>query len=290
MPASPPTSETHHEEGLGFRIWRQRNSGMMSRPHTHPDIEVNYLLSGGFSYLHGGAITPVETGRFTVLWGGVPHQTVAPGISGEGIWVTLPLAWFLQWQLPRRLPDRLLGGEVVSAPSDEGDRHLLERWLHDAESRDPARRRVLLLEMEARFHRLALGREHPSVDADRGSDEAGAGQMSRVTRFIARHYREPLTVQAIAGDVGLHPKYLMRVFKKQSGISIWEYLTRLRVSHAQRLLITTEMKVLDVAMESGFSSVAPFYAAFSAHTRGLRPLDYRRQHRPAGNPPQSPSP
>mgnify|MGYP003481703524 CR=1 FL=1 len=39
--------------------------------------------------------------------------------------------------------------------------------------------------------------------------------------------------------------------------------------------------VLDVAMESGFSSVAPFYAAFAAHTRGLRPLDYRRQHQPA---------
>jgi transcriptional regulator GlxA family with amidase domain len=38
------------------------------------------------------------------------------------------------------------------------------------------------------------------------------------------------------------------------------------------------MKVLDVAMESGFSSVAPFYAAFAAHTRGIRPLTYRRKH------------
>jgi len=62
---------------------------------------------------------------------------------------------------------------------------------------------------------------------------------------------------------------------------VWEYLTRLRVSHAQRLLITTDLKVLDIAMESGFASVAPFYAAFAAHTPGLRPLDYRRQHQPA---------
>ncbi len=76
---------------------------------------------------------------------------------------------------------------------------------------------------------------------------------------------------------GLHPKYLMRVFKKQCGVSVWEYLTRLRVSHAQRLLITSDAKVLDIAMESGFSSVAPFYAAFAAHTRGIRPLAYRRQ-------------
>jgi transcriptional regulator GlxA family with amidase domain len=73
----------------------------------------------------------------------------------------------------------------------------------------------------------------------------------------------------------------MRVFRKQCGASVWEYLTRLRVAHAQRLLITTNLKVLDVAMESGFGSVAPFYAAFAAHTQGLRPLDYRRRHRTA---------
>jgi transcriptional regulator GlxA family with amidase domain len=139
---------------------------------------------------------------------------------------------------------------------------------------------VLHLEMEARFHRLALGTPTASRRNNRPVGAAGAGQIARVTHFIAQHYREPLTIQVIADHARLHPKYLMRVFKKQCGASIWEYLTRLRVSHAQRLLITTDLKVLDVAMESGFASVAPFYAAFSAHTPGLRPLDYRRLHRP----------
>jgi len=255
---------------------------MMARPHTHPDIEVNYLFRGGFSYLHGGTIVPVEAGRFTALWGGIPHQTVSPGILGEGIWITLPLAWFLQWQLPHALGERLLEGEIVSSAPAPEDRPQLERWLADAASSDPAQRRVMLLEMEARFHRLALVTPRIAKRKDTGVNE-GVAQIANITRFIARHYRDPLTVQAIADHAGLHAKYLMRVFKKQCGSSVWEYLTRLRVSHAQRLLITSDMKVLDVAMESGFSSVAPFYAAFAAHTRGLRPLDYRRQHRPAAN-------
>jgi AraC-like DNA-binding protein len=270
-----------HEQAHGFRIWRMINAGMMDAPHTHPDIEVNYLHAGGFSYLHGGTVVPVEAGRFTVLWGGVPHQTIAPGIVGEGIWCTLPLGWFLQWRLPNALSDRLLRGEIVSSPPAATDRLLLERWLTDAASGEPARQRVLQLEMEARFHRLALGTTTGRRGASPQADAAGAGQITRVTRFIAQHYREPLTVQAIADHVQLHPKYLMRVFKQQCGASVWEYLTRLRVSHAQRLLITSDLKVLDVAMESGFSSVAPFYAAFAAHTPGFRPLDYRRRHRPA---------
>ena len=59
-PAHP--AATRHESELGFRIWRLRQAGVMAAPHTHPDIEVNFLFSGGFSYLHGGAITPVPFG------------------------------------------------------------------------------------------------------------------------------------------------------------------------------------------------------------------------------------
>ena len=276
MPPSTRPAATRHELELGFRVWRMDDAGMMAAPHTHPDIEVNFLFDGGFSYLHGGTITPVEAGRFTVLWGGVPHQTVTPGIVGRGIWITLPLAWFLQWQLPHGLQDRLLSGEVVSDRPDPADRPQLERWLDDANSRNPGRRRVLLLEMEARFHRLALATSRPRPHPHAGLE--GAGQIARVTRYIAEHYRDPLTVPAIAADAGLHPKYLMRVFKKQCGVSVWEYVTRLRVSHAQRLLITTDTKVVDVALESGFASVAPFYQAFRNYANQQRPLAYRRKH------------
>jgi len=276
MPSPARPAATQHQQELGFRVWRLRDAGMMAAPHTHPDIEVNFLFDGGFSYLHGGTITPVEAGRFTVLWGGVPHQTVAPGIVGRGIWITLPLAWFLQWQLPHGLQDRLLSGEVISARPEPADRPQLERWLDDANSRNPGRRRVLLLEMEARFHRLALATARPRPHPHAGLE--GAGQIARVTRYIAEHYRDPLTVPAIAADAGLHPKYLMRVFKKQCGVSVWEYVTRLRVSHAQRLLITTDTKVVDVALESGFASVAPFYQAFRNYAGQQRPLAYRRKH------------
>lgn len=278
MPRSLPLNTVdRHEPAHGFRIWRMSGGGSMDAPHTHPDIEVNFLFAGGFSYLHGGAVVPVEAGRFTVLWGGVPHQTITPGLVGAGIWITLPLAWFLQWRLPNGMHDRLLSGEIVAAPTDPAERALLERWLADANSGDANRRRVMLLEIEARFYRLALGM--PRRPGRSSAGEGGTGQIARITHFIARHYREPLTVQAIATHAGLHPKYLMRVFKKQCGMTIWEYLTRLRVSHAQRLLITSDMKVLDVAMESGFSSVGPFYSAFAAHSRDIRPLAYRRSHR-----------
>jgi AraC family transcriptional regulator, melibiose operon regulatory protein len=274
---NPLTPQDRHEPAIGFSIWRMQAVSAMDTAHTHPDVEVNYLFEGGLAYLHGGSATRIEPGRFTVFWGGVPHQVLPPGITGDGIWVTVPLAWFLQWRLPNGLHDRVLGGEIVSAPPSAADRGLLERWLADSDSGDPGRRGVLQLEMEARFHRLALELPRRRTGPHPGAD--GTGRIARITRFIALHYREPISVADVARGAGLHPKYLMRVFKKQCGVGVWEYLTRLRVSHAQRLLITTDAKVLDVAMESGFSSAAPFYAAFAARTGGIRPLAYRRRYR-----------
>ena len=270
-----------HEPAMGFRVWRTQPSQMMEMPHTHPDIEINFLFRGGrLRYLHGGDVHVLESERLAVLWGGVPHQTLAPGIMGNGLWITLPLTWFLQWELPNDLTRRLLTGEIIQGAPLEGEHRIMERWLEDHASGATTRRRVLLLEIEARLHRLALEQTRPARrKKSTVSISKGLGHIARITGFLAEHYREPLSVKTIAQNVGLHPKYLMRTFKKNCRLGVWEYLTRLRVSHAQRLLIATDLKVLDVAMESGFSSVAPFYTAFALRSGGLSPLIYRRRHR-----------
>jgi AraC-like DNA-binding protein len=267
---------------LGFRIWKMSGGIAMPAAHSHADIEMNFILGGGLSYLHGGAVWPVEPLRLTVLWGGVPHCTLAPSFIKEGIWMTLPLGTFLRWQLPPRLVTRLFGGEIVAAPRQEIDRLLIERWLRDFESGHQGRRRALLLEIEARFHRLAweaVRTRTATPRAARADASGGRGlrHVERITDYIARHYQEPLTVDAIAGALKLHGKYLMRLFKRHSRMSVWEYVTRTRLAHAQRLLLTSDMKIIDVALESGFESLGPFYRAFAAYSAGAkRPREYRR--------------
>lgn len=275
----PPS--TLHAEPLGFRVWPVHEMAAMPQAHTHSDIEVNFLYEGEqtLRYLHGGTIYDVEPGRLALLWGGIPHQTLAPGVVGEGIWLTLPLAWFLQWELPYNLAGRLLAGEIIQGTRQDGDRALLERWVADHQSGTRERQRVLLLEVEARLHRLALEQhKRPASRPIHSHASEGTSHIERITRFIAEHYQEELSIEDIAGAVRLDPKYLMRLFKKLCHLSVWEYLTRLRISHAQRLLITTDWKVVDIALASGFASVAPFYAAFRMHSQGLRPLAYRRKH------------
>ena len=61
-------------------------------------------------------------------------------------------------------------------------------------------------------------------------------------------------------------------------LTINEYLTQHRVSHAQRLLATTDDKIVDIALEAGYPTLSRFYEAFKKSC-GCSPSDYRREHR-----------
>ena len=288
MIRNPTELPVRREKPLGFRIARGKGRALLPVAHAHADIEVNFILSGGFSYLLGGAVAAMEPRRMAVFWGGVPHCILSPAAPTEMIWMTIPLNSFLQWQLPPRLVSRLFGGEVVAAAPNEMDRLLVEQWLGDFQSHQEDRRKASLLEIEARFHRLAretAAQPARSRAAARSASRSraavtgssGLQHVERITDYIARHYKEPLSVDGIAGALKLHGKYLMRLFKRHSRMSVWEYVTRMRLANAQRLLLTSEMKIIDVALESGFGSLGPFYRAFAVYSAGAkRPLEYRR--------------
>lgn len=77
---------------------------------------------------------------------------------------------------------------------------------------------------------------------------------------------EPLQLGQIAQAVDLHLGYATDLFRKTIGITIMDYLTQHRIAHAQRLLATTNQRVLDIAMEVGFTSASRFYATFQSIT------------------------
>jgi len=250
----------------------------MPCPHTHSDIEINVPLQGeGLRYLYAGKIYEVPSGRLAVFWGGIPHQLLSGKKRSEGVWLTLPLPWVLQWDLPGNLARRLLAGELVVEKTAQDNTSTVPRWVEDFESGGTARRRVFLIELEARLHRLGLCHSAETGTSEKNPVSGGESRLVEITSLIAARYCEEVTVEEIASRLSLNPRYMMRLFRRLTGISVWEYVLRLRVAHAQRLLITTNKKIADLAMESGFGSIAPFYAAFKKWGGGGSPVDYRRK-------------
>jgi AraC-like DNA-binding protein len=274
-PPKPKPVRDTTEAVIGFDGGSHK-PGLMARPHLHQEIELNYLPAGTLTYLAGGRIVRVPAKRLAFFWAAAPHQVIAVEEAPRFYWFTVPFAWVLQWKLAEEFMEALLHGRFIvdeeTAPDDEA---AFARWHDDLASKHPERLRIAQLEMEARVRRLLL-RTSQKVSPRTRKSGGPATAVQAIAEFIARHYTQPLTVAEIVAPTGLHPNYAMTLFRETCGLSILDYLIEHRLFHARRLLATTDMKVLEVAMESGFGSLSRFNEAFS-RANGCPPRAYRRK-------------
>lgn len=275
--------------GLAAGIWSAPPLGepVLPASHSHLEVELNLSSGGTMTYLLGGELRTLSPDRVGVFWAGTPHSVIELGAGLKWlVWVTIPLAQVLHWDLPPGFLAGLLEGRLLQEPAGDGDVRSADimafrRWAR--ESSAPAARRVMLLEIEARTRRLAASVELKDRVATR-SAPTRAAKVTTIAEIAAERYRDVIGVPDLAAAAGLHPGYAGRLFKRTTGIGLWEYILRLRVAHAQRLLITTDLGVLDVCHEAGFGSEARFYEAFQRFT-GMPPRRFRAT---LGEPPRGP--
>ena len=126
----------------------------------------------------------------------------------------------------------------------------------------------------------ASSRAHPEAPSDGGGSVPAARlrQVSTMAQYVRNHHRSPVTVADIAACVHLTPSHAMTVFRRTAGVTLGDYVTMCRVAEAQRLLLTTSLKVTEIAEEAGFGSLSSFYEHVSAAC-GMTPREYRRQRR-----------
>jgi AraC-like DNA-binding protein len=94
-----------------------------------------------------------------------------------------------------------------------------------------------------------------------------------------RHaYGRPVSLPDVAAQANLSPYHFLRVYKRTYGETPHEFLTRLRIERAKRLLAKGSHNVTEACFEVGFSSLGSFSNLF-AYRVGLPPSEYRRHAR-----------
>ncbi len=248
----------------------------MNASHTHGDLEINYIYSGKVRYFLGGRFVEVDAGLLTVFWAAMPHQVVEVDDRTEFMWLHVPLVTLLRWNLGNGFVRRILSGEVVvDAQSPAWDADLTQRWVSDVGTGEAVALRTAELEVEARLRRMAWRRNQKGPP--RASEHKSRKQVEAITSYLADHYRDDISTADIGSAVGLHPNYAMTLFRRECGMSIWQYLIRLRLSHAQLMLLSSDKTVLAIALDAGFGSLARFYAAFTREC-GVSPGEFRKRN------------
>ncbi|RCX09914.1 two-component system response regulator YesN [Anaerobacterium chartisolvens] len=106
--------------------------------------------------------------------------------------------------------------------------------------------------------------------------EKSQSVIGKVQSYIAQNIDKEITCEEIAAKVFLNPIYLTRIFKKETGMAVSEYLQQERLKVAQDLLSRTNMPVSNVAAHVGYSNFSHFSRMFRKYT-GLSPVDFRKK-------------
>lgn len=129
-----------------------------------------------------------------------------------------------------------------------------------------------------------LSREiHATRKAQRAVTELPRWRLKRAIEYIDAHLSDPIGLEDIALSTGLTRMHFAAQFRAATGMSPHNYLLQRRVEMAQVLLATTELSVLDIALDTGFRSQAHFTTVFKQRV-GETPARYRAQVRGADHP------
>jgi len=98
------------------------------------------------------------------------------------------------------------------------------------------------------------------------SDDASDAdpRMEKLLRYVSVHYPEKLTLMGMASTLGMNSSYLGTLFKRRIGMSFNQYLTRVRIKNAERMLRSGEYQVSEVSEACGFSDQFHFDKRFKS--------------------------
>lgn len=98
--------------------------------------------------------------------------------------------------------------------------------------------------------------------------------VTEAIRYMETHYQNNISVEDIAGQLALNPRYFSKLFKKDTDSSPHQYLLALRLRRAKSLLLETSMSIRQISEECGFTSSTHFIRAFRQEN-DITPLKYR---------------
>jgi AraC-like DNA-binding protein/ligand-binding sensor protein len=200
--------------------------------------------------------------------------------------------------VPVRVGERLIGflqtGQVMldkprKAKFDRTARQLV-KWGLDVDLREAQEAyfhtKVLTKKQFASMLRLlTIFGQHLSLLSNQlvaSSQRAEPQAVTRARDFIAKNQGRDLSLREVAQAVNTSTYYFCKLFKKATGLTFTDYLSRVRIEKAKNLLMNPNLRVSEIAYEVGFQSLTHFNRMFRK-VAGQSPSDFRESLRHASS-------
>lgn len=251
-------------------------------PHLHDEIELFYIRRGIFEIYRTEGNCRVETGTVYVVPPNEVHSIRSLCDDGEYMGLsfdTSAIAMGREHFFQRKFVEPLQSGKLhlprllkISDPVNKTLFEYFERlFCLDIEASDDVSKRFL--------YTMGICTDLMNCctfgDEEGIAEQADSDLVKECVKYMHDHYKEKLSLSVLAEHVHVHPNYLCAAFKKDVGVTVLEYLSRIRVEQARELLGRRNPNISQVAEQCGFRSISTFQRSFKAIT-GITPSGYAK--------------
>lgn len=116
------------------------------------------------------------------------------------------------------------------------------------------------------------------LQSDETEKSGSAILADSIANFISENVINDITVKDIEAKFGYEHSYIYRVFKKEKGLSIQNFMIKCRMQEARSLLMSTEKAISEIALMLGYDSYSAFVRLFTKYA-GSTPSKFRESYR-----------
>ncbi len=274
------THETvEYQQSFGVRVFI--NDANESYPrHWHTDTEIIMPLENGYTVVVDNQSYKLQEEEIIILPSGELHELHSPK-SGKRIIL----------QFDGNLLYNLNGfnsafhifrpcTEVTASTMPKIHRELvglLHKMVEEYFSAMPFREAsiyAMLLQFFITLGRNSMNQEESLPTNKRKKQLEYIDRFLNVCDYINEHCTENIPVETLADLAGFSRFHFTRLFKQFINMSYYDYLNSRRILYAEKLLIDPTLTIMQVAMKSGFNSLATFNRVFKANKK-CTPSEYK---------------
>jgi AraC-like DNA-binding protein len=254
--------------------------------HYHNNFEISFITEGSGKRIVADSIEEFQPGDLAFIGPNLPHVWLADKETQMLSKRTLEMV-SLQFTMS------VLPSQLIILPEFSNVKRALDLSARGIQIIGDTLNKVseIMLQLpylksfERMLHFLMLmdiiGRSETNIQL--GSKEyfkrrftTGNKRIATIHDYLMNHYRDEVDLKRLADLVNMAESSLCRFFKMNVGLTIFEYLNKIKTDFACKLLMYQDLSMTEVCFDSGFNNVSHFNKQFKKIT-GVPPTEYRKR-------------
>lgn len=257
--------------------------------HWHDFIEIVYIISGNIEYSFPEKKQMVHKGELLFVNSNILHSILPEcDLSGCKMYVVLFDYHFLSGNYNSDIEQKyflpLLGCDSLPFYAFHSENGATAHMVHEfLAALEEDQKEAYGYEFRVQTHLTTLWMEflkelQPEIDSSKPQNAHSVKRLKTMMTYIQKHYQEKLLLEDIAASANISRRECSRCFQTNLNETPVDYLNRYRTGKAAHMLLRTDLSILNISEECGFSSGSYFSKIFGEIMK-CTPKEFQKRNR-----------